>query len=615
MGYKNLQECVADLEQHGMLRRIDTPVDPYLEAGMIQRRVYQAGGPALLFSNVTGSAFPLLGNLFGSLERTRFIFRDTLRTIETLVKLKVNPFQALKEPGRLIGAPLGALHLLPKRISQDQAPALSCRTTLSKLPQLVSWPNDGGAFVTLPQVYSESPFKPGFGKSNMGMYRVQISGNQYLPDRQAGLHYQLHRGIGVHHQEAISRGERLKVNVFIGGAPSMTVAAVMPLPEGMPELSFAGLLGGHRIAMAQPSGCLPVPAEADFCIVGSIDPHATLPEGPFGDHLGYYSLTHPFPFIEVEAVYHRPDAIWPFTSVGRPPQEDTSFGAFIHELTGDLIPTVLPGIKAVHAVDAAGVHPLLLAIGSERYTPYDSLSRPLELLTQANAILGQGQLSLAKYLLIVAEQDNPELDIHDISAVLQHLLERVDWQRDLHFQTATTIDTLDYSGGRFNSGSKLVVAAAGPVRRRLCRELPGEIELPSGWTRPVLVMPGVLALQGSFYATEDGEPDQALQALCNLWEQLPLPEGIALVVVVDDSEFCSRNLDNFLWVTFTRSNPAADIYGVGAYIRQRHWGCKGSLVIDARRKPFHAPLLEEDQAVVRRIEVLSQPGGPLHGLI
>jgi 4-hydroxy-3-polyprenylbenzoate decarboxylase len=615
MGYKNLQECVADLEEHCMLRRIEAPVDPYLEAGMIQRRVYQAGGPALLFTNVTGSAFPMLGNLFGSLERTRFIFRDTLRTIDTLVKLKVNPFLALKEPGRLLGAPLGALHLLPKRVSQDQAPALTCRTTLSKLPQLVSWPNDGGAFVTLPQVYSESPFKPGFGKSNLGMYRVQISGNQYLPDRQAGLHYQLHRGIGVHHQEAISRGERLRANVFVGGAPAMTVAAVMPLPEGMPELSFAGLLGGHRIPMSQVPGHQPVPAEADFCIVGSIDPHATLPEGPFGDHLGYYSLTHPFPFLEVEAVYHRPDAIWPFTTVGRPPQEDTSFGAFIHELTGELIPTVLPGIKAVHAVDVAGVHPLLLAIGSERYTPYNGLTRPLELLTQANAILGQGQLSLAKYLLIVAEQDNPVLAIHDISAVLIHLLERVDWQRDLHFQTATTIDTLDYSGGGFNSGSKVVVAAAGPVRRSLCRELPGEIALPSGWTQPNLALPGVLTLQGSFSAADDGEQDQAIQALCSFWEKAPLPEGVALVVVVDDSEFCSRSLDNFLWVTFTRSNPAADIYGVGAALRQRHWGCRGPLVIDARRKPFHAPLLEEDPAVVHRIEALAQAGGPLHGLV
>lgn len=614
MGYRNLQEAVADLEQHGMLRRITLPVDANLEVGMIQRRVYQAGGPALLFTNVTGSAFPLLGNLFGTLERTRFIFRDTLQTIETLVKLKVNPLQALREPTGLLKAPFGALHLLPRRVSADQAPALACTTTLAQLPQLISWPRDGGAFITLPQVYSEDPAKPGFGTSNLGMYRVQISGNRFVPDCQAGLHYQIHRGIGVHHQQAIARGERLKVNVFVGGAPSMTVAAVMPLPEGMPELSFAGLLGGHRMTMAQLPGQLPLPSEADFCIVGSIDPAATLPEGPFGDHLGYYSLVHPFPFIEVEAVYHRADAIWPFTTVGRPPQEDTSFGAFIHDLTGELIPTVLHGVKAVHAVDAAGVHPLLLAIGSERYTPYDGVTRPRELLTQANAILGQGQLSLAKYLLIVAEQDNPALDIHGVDAVLQHLLERVDWQQDLHFQTATTIDTLDYSGGSLNSGSKLVIAAAGPKRRSLCIELPSGLALPEGWSEPALALPGVLVLQGRAAALAPGESDPAVEQLCSFWQQCPVPEGIALVVVVDDSRFCSATLDNFLWVCFTRSNPASDLYGVGGGFRQRHWGCSGPLVIDARSKPFHAPPLEEEPALVRKVEELAAAGGPLYGL-
>lgn len=611
MGYRNLQETVIDLERHGMLRRIDLPLDPHLEIGMIQRRVYRAGGPALLFTNVIGSDFPLLGNLFGTLERTRFIFRDSLKTIDTLVKLKLNPLHFLKEPSVLARAPLGALHLLPRTVAAEQAASLACTTSLAQLPQLVSWPKDGGAFVTLPQVYTENPAKPGFAKSNLGMYRVQISGNQYQPDRQVGLHYQIHRGIGVHHQEAIRKGERLRVNVFVGGAPAMTVAAVMPLPEGMPELSFAGLLGGHRIAMARPGGDgLAIPAEADFCISGTIDPQATLPEGPFGDHLGYYSLTHPFPFIEVDAVWHRPDAIWPFTTVGRPPQEDTSFGDFIHELTGELIPTVLHGVKAVHAVDVAGVHPLLLAIGSERYTPYDGVLKPQELLTQANAILGQGQLSLAKYLLIVAEQDNPGLDIHDCRAMLGHLLERVDWRRDLHFQTSTTIDTLDYSGGGFNSGSKLVIAAAGPVRRTLSRELPADLRLPGGWSSAALAMPGVLLVQRE---TPDCS-DQAVERLCEYWLNRPLPGGIALVVVVDDAQFCSRSLENFLWVTFTRSNPATDLYGVDATTLHRHWGCTGPLVIDARVKPFHAPPLEEDPALICKIENMAAAGGPLYGL-
>ena len=328
------------------------------------------------------------------------------------------------------------------------------------------------------------------------MYRVQLSGNQYVLNREVGLHYQIHRGIGVHHAAAIRRGEPLRASVFVGGPPALTVAAVMPLPEGLPELAFAGALGGRRVAMVVADGGLPMPAEADFVITGTIDPNTRKLEGPFGDHLGYYSLAHEFPVLRVEAVYHRQGAIWPFTSVGRPPQEDTTFGALIHELTGPIIPTVIAGVRAVHAVDAAGVHPLLLAIASERYVPYASVRRPQEILTIANAILGQGQLSLAKYLLIVAGEDDPALDIHDIPAFLRHLLERIDWTSDLHFQTRTTIDTLDYSGHGLNQGSKVVMAAAGPKRRELPVELPSGMRLPDGFSHPRLVLPGILAVQG-----------------------------------------------------------------------------------------------------------------------
>lgn len=613
MGYRNLQECVADLERRGQLLRITEPLDPRLEIGAVQRRVYQAGGPALLFSNPRNCRFPLLGNLFGTLERTRFIFRDTLADIRRLVDLKINPFSALKHPLDAVKAPFAAFNLLPKTVSS--APVLECRTTLSQLPQLVSWPMDGGAFITLPQVYSESPSKAGFAKSNLGMYRVQISGNDYQQDSQAGLHYQIHRGIGAHHAEAIARGDLLRVNVFIGGAPAMTVAAVMPLPEGMPELSFAGLLAGQRIPMARIPGQLPLSAEADFCICGVIDPSATLPEGPFGDHLGYYSLAHQFPYIQVEAVYHRKDAIFPFTTVGRPPQEDTSFGAFIHELTGPLIPTVVQGVKEVHAVDAAGVHPLLLAVASERYVPYAAQRQPQELLTIANAILGQGQLSLAKYLLIAAQEDAPGLHTHDIAAFLGHILERADWRRDLHFQTATTIDTLDYSGSALNEGSKLVIAAAGPVRTKLASEAPAGLEFPAGFGGADVCLPGILAIQGPQSRQGRGECDAVIEEFCRFYEERDCFNGFPLIVICDDSRFCAATLNNFLWATFTRSNPASDIYGIRAETRGRHWGCRGPLVIDARVKPFHAPPLVDDPAVERRVDQLGAKGGPLAGII
>jgi 4-hydroxy-3-polyprenylbenzoate decarboxylase len=613
MGYLNLQECVADLESSGRLVRINLEMDPNLEIGAVQRRVYQAGGPALLFSKVKGCKFPMLGNLFGTLERTRYIFRDTLEDIGRLVAMKVDPQLALKKPFALLGTVPAALHLLPKKVGGG--PILANRTTIDQLPMLKSWPADGGPFVTLPQVYSESPTSPGLRHSNLGMYRVQLAGNNYLTNEEVGIHYQIHRGIGVHHAEAIERGVPFRVNIFVGGPPALTVAAVMPLPEGMPELSFAGILGGRRLALVSPTGGLPMPAEADFCITGIIDPQKTLPEGPFGDHLGYYSLAHDFPVLRVENVYHRDGAIWPFTTVGRPPQEDTSFGAFIHELTGPLIPTVIPGVQAVHAVDAAGVHPLLLAIGSERYVPYSTEQEPRELLTLANAILGQGQLSLAKYLFIAAHESQPAFDIHDIPAFFRHMLERVDWRRDLHFQTRTTIDTLDYSGNALNKGSKVVIAAAGGKRRELPTELPADFRLPDGFTDPRVCMPGVLAIKGAACTDYRECTTVDMTAFSAFFTKADPLNIFPLIVIVDDSEFAARTLNNFLWVTFTRSNPAADIYGIEASIRCKHWGCEGSLVIDARSKPHHAPPLVEDPVVERRIDALGAPGGLLHGII
>ncbi len=605
MGYRTLRACLDDLESTGQLVRIEQEIDPQLEAAEIQRRVFHSGGPALYFARVKGCAFPMASNLFGTIDRVRYIFRDTLATVRRLVELKVDPALAARHPLDAVGLLPALWHMRPKHVSSG--PVLAQQTTVSQLPQLKCWPDDGGAFITLPQVYTEDVERPGWQHSNLGMYRVQLSGGQYRPDAEVGLHYQIHRGIGVHHAAAIRQGRPLRVNIFVGGAPAMAVAAVMPLPEGLSELSFAGALAGHRIPLlGQPLG-VPVYAEADFCISGTVDPDRRLPEGPFGDHLGYYSLAHDFPVLRVDKVWHRPGAVWPFTVVGRPPQEDTLFGQLIHELTGPAIPSVIPGLHAVHAVDAAGVHPLLLAIGSERYTPYSQRSRPQELLTTANAILGQGQLSLAKYLWIAAAEDAPGLDIHDIPAFLRHMLERVSWSRDLHFQTCTTIDTLDYSGDAINEGSKLVVAAVGPAVRTLPMQLE-PCSLPAGFADPRVCLPGILAVNGPDYRAEDAG---AVPRFCNeLTAAHPL-NRFPLVVVVDDAAFAADNLNNFLWTTFTRSNPAADVHGIESFVEQKHWGCRGALVIDARIKPRHAPPLIEDPEVTRKVDALAATGGPL----
>ena len=600
------RDVVDDLRSAGYLIQVDDEVDPYLEMAEIQRRVYASGGPAVLFTNVRGCKFPAVSNLFGSLDQARYLFRDTLQSVRRLIECKVDPGALPKHPTRYLGVPMTALRMLPRKVRRG---AVGENTAaVSQLPMIQCWPDDGGAFVTLPQVLSDDPTDPhNLMRVNLGMYRIQLSGNQYVADREIGLHYQIHRGIGVHHRAALDRNESLRVAITVGGSPAMSLAAVMPLPEGLTELTFAGALAGRRMRMICGDHA-PVYADADFAIVGRINPNETKPEGPFGDHLGYYSLEHDFPVMKIDRVWHRDGAIWPFTVVGRPPQEDTTFGQLIHELTDPIIPSVIPGVKAVHAVDAAGVHPLLLAIGSERYMPYLKSSGPQELLTQANAILGNGQLSLAKYLWITDDPD-AALDIHDVESFLRHMLSRIDWKRDLHFQTQTTIDTLDYSGHGLNQGSKVVIAATGPPVRELPTELPGGISLPEGFRRPRLVMPGVLAVEAP--ACRDESDRDRLRRFAGSIPMDAVINQIPLITLVDDSEFTAKSIQNWLWTTFTRSNPAVDIDGVAAEVVQKHWGCRGSLVIDARIKPHHAPPLVEDANTVAKVDARAARGDAL----
>lgn len=608
--YQNLEECILDLERHGHLVRIREEVDPYLEMAAIHLKVYEAGGPALLFENVKGSKFRAVSNLFGTIERSKFIFRSTWQAAENIIAMRNDPMKALKQPFKNIENGFAALKALPAKKSTSM-PVTAQEISITDLPLIQSWPMDGGAFVTLPQIYSEDPDKPGIMNSNLGMYRVQLTGNEYEVNKEIGLHYQIHRGIGVHQAKATKMGMPLKVSCFVGGPPAHTLSAVMPLPEGLSEITFAGLLSGRRFHYSYIDGYC-ISNDADFVITGDIYPEDTKPEGPFGDHLGYYSLIHPFPVMKVKKVYAKPNAIWPFTVVGRPPQEDTSFGQLIHELTGDAIKQEIPGVKEVHAVDAAGVHPLLFAIGSERYTPYQQVKQPTEMLTIANRILGTGQLSLAKYLFITAEENRP-LTTHDEVDFMTYILERIDLHRDVHFYTNTTIDTLDYSGTGLNSGSKVVIAAYGDQKRELCKEVPDELKDLREFENARLIMPGVVSIQGPAFI-DYASAQQQLQNLCDaIQARGPIP-SCPMIILCDDSSFMSASLQNFLWATFTRSNPSHDIYGVNSYYENKHWGCD-NLIIDARTKPHQAPPLVPDPTVEKNIERLFVKGASLGGIL
>jgi 4-hydroxy-3-polyprenylbenzoate decarboxylase len=610
MSYPSLEACLLDLEKAGHLVRIKEEVDPNLEMAAIHLRVYEMGGPAILYENVKGSKFRAVSNLFGTLERSKYIFRHSLDAVKKLIQLRSNPIDALKHPLDNFTAGLAAIKALPLK-NPIHKPVKYQEIKIADLPLIKHWKNDGGAFVTLPQVYTEDIDKPGIFNANLGMYRIQLTGNEYELDKEIGLHYQLHRGIGVHQTKANKIGQPLKVSCFIGGPPSHSVAAVMPLPEGISEMTFAGLLGSRRFRYTYEDGfCLST--DADFVITGEVYPNENKPEGPFGDHLGYYSLQHPFPLMRVHKVYAKKDAIWAFTVVGRPPQEDTSFGQLIHEITGDAIPQEIPGLKSVHAVDAAGVHPLLLAVGSERYTPYTPTKQPAELLTIANHILGTGQLSLAKFLFITGS-DSEHIDAQDTLSFMTYLLERINLARDIHFYTNTTMDTLDYSGTGINSGSKVVFAAYGDKIRDLSNEVPTVINGLEGFGNAALAMPGVVCVTAPAY-TNGVDAASQMNALDAQLSNTPL-EGIAIIVICDDANFTAQTLNNYLWVTYTRSNPSHDIYGIGSFTQNKHWGCTGPLVIDARIKPHHAPVLIKDEEVEKRVDRLFEKGGSLYSLI
>lgn len=582
--YTSLEQALLDLEKAGMLKRIHEEVDPNLEMAAIARDAFARGDKAVLFEKVKGSRFRAVCNIFGSEERMQFLFRNSLKSVSEAVSFKANPVQFFKHinPIKWLRAAKAGIASLPQK-SGSLSNFEEC--SLSDLPQLKCWPEDGGAFITLPQVATRPGVDSNIMTTNVGMYRIQISGNSYASD-ECGLHYQIGRDIAKHHQMALEQNRTLKVSVFIGGPPAHTVAAIMPMPENLSELVFAGMLGGRRFRYFIHDGYI-VSSDADFCILGEVA--GVKPEGPFGDHIGYYSATHDFPYLKVKKVLCKKNAIFPFTVVGRPPQEDTLFGSFIHQVTKPMMPASIPGVHAVHAVDDAGVHSLCLALASELECPYLGSREPMGILKTANALLGFNQVSLTKYLFLAAKEDNAKLDVNNVAEFFTHMLERIDFGRDLHFQTSTTIDTLDYTGTKLNHGSKLVIAAVGAPKRTLRHNAEDLETLPEceGFKNAKIIMPGVVAIEAAANADIN-----ALRGALRNWK---FREHYPWVSVVDDT--CNMDLRDFLWVSFTRSDPAQDVHGAEEYFENKHWSIKAPLILDARIKPHHQKVLTIPKAV------------------
>lgn len=580
VSYQNLRQWIEALRKERELVVIEAPVDPYLELAEIHRRVVEEGGPALLFTNVKGTPFPVATNLFGTSRRVDMAFGPRP---EQLIKSLVGALDTMLPPSLKAfwnerGLIKDILKVGLKTVSQNDAPILGVSRTslpLKDLPRLTSWQEDGGPFITLPLVYTESPSRP--KDHNLGMYRMQI-----YDDETTGMHWQIHKGGGFHYHEAEQLGEALKVTTFLGGPPALIASAIAPGPEMLPELLLASLILGGRLPLADdPLGGHRIPAEAEFAISGLVSPHERRPEGPFGDHYGYYSLTHDFPVLHVNHMWHRKDAIYPATIVGKPRQEDYYIGEFLQRLLSPAFPIVMPSVKALWTYAETGFHALASAVVRESYSR--------EALVSAFRMLGEGQLSLTKFLILT----NKSVDLENIAELLETVLERFNPHTDLFIFNKTSHDTLDYTGQQLNHGSKAVLMGIGdPIR-----ELPHTYD--EGNIREINhVTPycgGCLIVSGKDYSQEPLLAERVLGYLQEKNTSWPM------IFLVDDVEEVVNNQTSFLWTVFTRFNPATDIYA-SAEVRNHHLAYRLPIVIDARMKTGYPEELFPREDIVKKVD-------------
>ncbi|HYB97219.1 MAG TPA: UbiD family decarboxylase [Vicinamibacterales bacterium] len=574
--HTDLRSFVGQLRRDRDLVEIDTPVDPRLEAAEIHRRVIAANGPALLFTNVKGADFPLVTNLFGTARRAELAFgRRPLAFIKRVVHLAETLLPPT--PAKLWGARDVALDLLKVGTYRlATGPVREVVTTdvrLDRLPVITSWPDDGGPFVTFPLVYTQHPDKPGH---NLGMYRMQVY------DRAStGMHWQIGKGGGFHYALCEARNQPLPLTVFLGGPPALILSAIAPLPENVPELMLASLIAGERLPqILAPNGHPhPLIATAEFALMGQVAPHARRPEGPFGDHYGYYSLQHDYPVFDVRQIAHRKDALYPATVVGKPRQEDFYIGDLLQELLSPLFPLVMPAVEQLWSYGETGYHSLAGAVVKQRYKR--------EAMASAFRILGEGQLSLTKFILMTDRLVN----LKDFRATLEHVLERTNPQNDLYVFSNLSMDTLDYTGPAVNEGSKGVWLGLGDPVRELPRVFAPATPPPPD-VSDVRVFCGGCLVVGARRFAEDRDAPARIAAH-------PAFAGWPLIVVSDEPSRATRSDMNFLWTTFTRFEPAADIYSASQRVVRHHITYEPPIVIDARMKPWYPKEVSCDDATAR----------------
>jgi len=558
--FPDLRAFIDQLRRDGDLAVVETPVDARLEAAEIHRRVIAAGGPALLFTNVRGADFPLVTNLFGTARRAEIAFgRRPVRLIRRLVELAETLLPPT--PGKLWSARDVGLEALRigtrRRASGPVTEVVSADVRLDRLPVLTTWSEDGGPFVTLPLVNTRHPDT---GGPNLGMYRLQVHG-----PRSTGMHWQIGKGGGFHYGVAETAGRPLPVTVFLGGPPALILAAIAPLPENVPELMLASLIAGKRLPVCDGPGAHPLIADAEFALIGEVPANTRKPEGPFGDHYGYYSLTHDYPVFELSHIAHRRDAIYPATVVGKPRQEDFFIGDLLQELLSPLFPLVMPAVNDLWSYGETGYHSLAAAVVKQRYKR--------EAMASAFRILGEGQLSLTKFLLVT----DRDVDLRDFPATLEHVLARTHPETDLYVFGNLSMDTLDYTGPAVNEGSKGVWLGLGDPVRELPRAFEPREPAPQGMTDARVFCPGCLVVGGPRYADD---PDAAARFAAH-----PVFKDWPLIVLTDEPARAVASPINFLWTTFTRFEPAADVHAAATRVVRNHVSYTPPILLDARLRP------------------------------
>ncbi len=597
MPFDRLKTFLDHLEARGDLKRIRVEVDPDLEITEIVSRVVRERGPALLFERVKGSRFPLAINFLGSYGRVEQVLGMHPEALgERLLKFAEEMMPP--RPSSLWNARDLAPRLLsyrPRRVRN--AP---CQTVvrpdpdLGELPVIKCWPGDGGRFITFPLVMTKSPLTH---KSNVGIYRMHVfDGNT------TGMHWQIHKGGGFHYNEAEQLGRALPLVTVLGADPALMLAGMFPLPEGLEEIAFAGILRGRRTRLTRALTCdLEIPAEAEIILEGEVPPFQRQLEGPFGDHFGHYSGAADFPCFEVKTITHRDDAIYPAAIVGKPPQEDRFMGDATQMVMGPLIKLIRPEVSSVWAYYEAGFHNLLVASVSPRYTK--------EAIRSAMGLLGEGQLSLTKCLFLVESG----VDVKSFPDVLRAIRTNFNPRENFLLVSKAPLDTLDFTSFEMHLGSRMIIDATGSRAQYSggTANVPGAraaaIAPPDNPVQadPADLAPHVrrwrlwedtlLAVQLDLVA-----PEATRESLRRL-VTAPALSGVKIIVAVSADVDVDDDVE-LLWGMFTRFDPARDVQFTSVSMAGIVPVYEGVLGIDATWKPGYPDPLEMSDDIVKKVD-------------